>query len=181
MYTSNSTKPYENLTYKTESLANALERQGREGTPLVSIGAYCLMPNHFHLLVKEEFEGGIAKFMQRLLTGYTMYFNKKHDRTGPLFAGVFKSRHVADDRYLQRVASYIHLNPTDLKIDWKQVESYPYSSLADFSSDTERLQKSILGKEIFQLIDQDLMRDNLMASAKEYSDMIESPEVSPRD
>jgi putative transposase len=85
----------------------AIER----GEPLVHIGAYALMPNHIHLLMREARPGGISAFMQKVLTGYTMYFNKKHARTGPLFAGVFKSKHVADDRYFKRAWSYIHLNP----------------------------------------------------------------------
>src|SRR3989344_9520644 len=64
-------------------------RSSFQDTPLVEIGAYCLMPNHFHLLLKELEEGGISLFMQKVLTGYTMYFNKKYDRKGALFANSF--------------------------------------------------------------------------------------------
>ncbi|MEI6528476.1 MAG: transposase, partial [bacterium] len=77
---------------------------------LVDIGAWCLMPNHFHLLVKEKENGGIVKFMQRLQTGYTMYFNKKNERSGSLFQGTFKAEHLAGDNYLKYLFSYIHLN-----------------------------------------------------------------------
>src|SRR3989338_5254383 len=61
------------------------------GDSLVDIGAYCLMSNHFHLLLHEKEEGGISIFMQKLITAYTMYFNKKYERTGALFAGRFKA------------------------------------------------------------------------------------------
>ena len=93
----------------------------REGEPVIEIAAYCLMPNHFHLLVRETAEGGTSKFMQKLMTGYTMFFNKKNDRTGSLFQGKFQARHVADDRYLKYLVSYIHLNPVKLiEPQWKE-------------------------------------------------------------
>lgn len=115
--------------------------------PLVAIGAYCLMPNHFHLYVTQLVEGGISKFMQRLQTGYTMYFNRKHERTGALFQGTFKSQHIAGDVYAKYLFSYIHLNPAKLKDPrWKErgtkdlrslakhVREYPYSSLREYSA-----------------------------------------------
>ena len=88
---------------------------------LVDIGAYCLMPNHFHLLVREKDDGGIAKVMQKLQTGYSMYFNKKYQRTGSLFESTFKARHVDDDHYLHYLLAYIHLNPikTISPDDWE--------------------------------------------------------------
>lgn len=94
----------------------------RTGGPLVEIVAYCLMPNHFHLLLREVEEGGVSKFMQKLTTGYTMYFNKRHDRNGSLFQGRFKATHVADDRYMRYLISYIHLNPIKLiEPKWKEI------------------------------------------------------------
>ena len=112
---------------------------------LVAIGAYCLMPNHFHLYVTPLVEDGISKFMQRLQTAYTMYFNQKHDRSGSLFQGTFKAEHVARDEYAQYLFSYIHLNPAKLKEPkWKEVgvrnlrglrdylRSYPYSSMGEY-------------------------------------------------
>ena len=92
----------------------------REDT-LVHIGAYCLMPNHFHLLIREKIEGGTSLFMQKLSTAYTMYFNKKHDRSGSLFQGTFKAKHITKDVYLNYLFAYINLNPIKL-IDskWKE-------------------------------------------------------------
>jgi putative transposase len=101
---------------------STLLEQERTSEPIIEIASYCLMPNHFHLLVREKEDGGISKFMQKVTTGYTMYFNKKHDRSGSLFQGRFKATHVADDRYLRYLISYIHLNPVKLiEPKWKEV------------------------------------------------------------
>ena len=87
---------------------------------LVAIGAYCLMPNHFHILIKENVEGGTSLFMQKLSTAYTMYFNAKYERTGALFQGTFKAKHIDNDRYLKYLYAYIHLNPAKMVDDgWK--------------------------------------------------------------
>lgn len=113
---------------------------------LVSIVAYCLMPNHFHLLLREKAEGGISLFMQKLTTAYTMYFNRKYGRSGGLFESTFKARHASEDTYLKYLIAYIHLNPVKL-IDhkWKEngiqdpvraeeyLDNYRYSSYLDYS------------------------------------------------
>ncbi len=91
------------------------------GEALVDICAYCLMPNHFHLLVREKEDQGISKFMQKIMTGYTMYFNKLYERSGALFQGKFKATHADEDRYLKYIVSYIHLNPIKLiEPRWKE-------------------------------------------------------------
>lgn len=77
---------------------------------LVSIVAYCLNPNHFHLILRQEVEGGISEYMKRLSGGYTWYFNNKHDRSGALFQGRFKSKHIDTDNYLKYVSAYVNLN-----------------------------------------------------------------------
>lgn len=119
-----------------------IDKDFDRGETIVDIGAYCLMPNHFHILLKEKTEGGISNYMLKLLTAYSMYFNKKYKRTGRLFESVFKSSHVDNDRYLKYLYSYIHLNPAKL-IDknWREnsdknrkvllefIFSYKYSSL----------------------------------------------------
>ena len=127
-------------------------------TNLVAISAYCLMPNHFHLLVKEIIENGISKFMQKLTTAYTMYFNKRQKRTGSLFESTFKAEHIDNDIYLKYLLSYIHLNPVKiLDSKWKEngiqdrdaakkfLENYAYSSFHDYSG-KDRLEKMILSK-----------------------------------
>ncbi|OHB25775.1 MAG: hypothetical protein A2542_03815 [Parcubacteria group bacterium RIFOXYD2_FULL_52_8] len=100
------------------------------GERLVDIIAYCLMPNHFHLLLHERREGGISKFMQRLGTAYTMYFNEKNDRSGALFQGRFKNKLVDEYNYLLHVIDYLHLNPYDLWLSQnKRVEGRKSISL----------------------------------------------------
>ncbi|MFA5651803.1 MAG: transposase [Candidatus Paceibacterota bacterium] len=132
-----------------------------QGQTLVNIGAWCLMPNHFHLLVGEKIDGGISIFVQKLLTAYSMYFNKKYERKGSLFEGRFQAQHANTDNYLKYLYSYIHLNPVKLiQSDWKEkgiedikktrefLKNYEYSSYLDYL-DCEREEKNILGKENF--------------------------------
>ena len=131
------------------------------GNPLVSIGAYCLMPNHFHLLLTQIEEDGISKFMQKLSTGYSMYYNKKYERTGVLFEGKFKSEHADNDRYLKYLFSYIHLNPIKLiDANWKEkgiknkskainfLEQYVFSSYQDYIG-YNRQQNKIINMKAF--------------------------------
>jgi putative transposase len=123
--------------------------------PLVHVGAYCLMTNHFHLLLTPAQKDGIPQFMLRLGTSYATYFNKKHDRTGSLFEGSYKARYADSDRYLKYLFSYIHLNPfRDSEGNTKRLTtidtlaSYPYSSLPDYLG-VERKQGVIISPEKF--------------------------------
>jgi len=138
-------------TEKSIELRNIVSNFDR-GESIIDIGAYCLMPNHFHILVCEKKEGGLSKFMLKVMTAYSMYFNKKYKRTGKLYEGVFKSTHVNSDRYLKYIYSYIHLNPAKL-IDknWrkddkrdisqllKYIFSYSYSSLREYISSKSQI------------------------------------------
>lgn len=81
-----------------------------EQDALVSLVAHCTNPNHFHLILKQETEKGIEKFMQRVGTGYTKYFNNKYKRSGTLFQGKFKSIHVHSNEYLLHLSVYVNLN-----------------------------------------------------------------------
>ncbi len=77
----------------------------------IELIAYCLMPNHFHLLIKQVTRDGMTKLMRSLSTTYTMYFNKKYQRVGSLFQGKYKAALVTQDNYLLHLSRYIHLNP----------------------------------------------------------------------
>jgi len=77
---------------------------------LVSIISYCLLPNHFHLVLKQESEDGISKFMQKLGTSYTMYFNQKYKRSGSLFQGKFKANMIDGEFGLPVLSVYVNLN-----------------------------------------------------------------------
>src|SRR3989344_644601 len=81
-----------------------------KSNPLVGIVAYCLNPNHFHLILTPKTNKGIQTFMHRLGTGYTMYFNEKYKRSGSLFQGVFKATHIDSNEFLLHVSVYINLN-----------------------------------------------------------------------
>ncbi len=77
---------------------------------LVNIIAYCLNPNHFHLILEQLVENGISEFMKRLGGGYTCFFNNKNDRSGSLFQGRFKAVHIDSNEYLLHVSAYVNLN-----------------------------------------------------------------------
>ncbi|MFA6295691.1 MAG: transposase [Candidatus Paceibacterota bacterium] len=78
---------------------------------LVEIFAYCLMPNHFHIGIKEIRENGISTFIHKILTSYTMYYNKKYDHSGTILQGNYKFKHIGNDEYFRYLIDYIHLNP----------------------------------------------------------------------
>jgi len=128
---------------------------------LVDIGAWVLMPNHFHLLIYEKEESGISRFMLKILTSYSMYFNTKYERKGRLFQGPFQSKHVDDDAYLEYLFAYIHLNPIKLiDPEWKKkgvkdlaksgifLEEYVHSSYLEYSG-INREESLILNKDPF--------------------------------
>jgi REP element-mobilizing transposase RayT len=87
-----------------------LDEMSPSDTKIVEIVSFCLLPNHFHLLLKEEVENGISNFMQRVGVGYTMYFNEKNKRSGGLFQGTYKSKHLESDQDFQQVLSYVTYN-----------------------------------------------------------------------
>ena len=146
--------------YKSIALPH-LFKLVKQDKPLVSIGAWCLMPNHFHILIKEIEEGGASLFMQKLSTAYTMYFNIKYNKKGSLFSGTFKAKHLDDDEYLKYQYTYIHLNPIGI-IDagWKEkhiedrikakefLDKYEYSSYLDYCGE-DRPEGKILNKSAF--------------------------------
>ncbi len=148
-------------------------------SPLVEIGAYALMPNHIHFVVKEIQEGGVAMLMQKIFTGYTMYFNKRNDRTGALFAGTYKSKHLSSDRYFKHAINYVHLNPAELyEPEWKsgsgnlgaieeKLRDYRYSSLPEHTG-SERPERKILGNEVFGLFDAPASLSTMLFDAQAY-------------
>lgn len=116
---------------------------------LVDIIAYCLMPNHIHLAIKTRSEygnRGISKFMQKMATGFSNYFNFKYDHSGTIWQGSYKEKPVFDENYARTLINYIHLNPFGIKkptmnkeARLERIESvieyscnYEYSSLKDY-------------------------------------------------
>ncbi len=112
---------------------------------LVEVIVFCLMPNHFHLILKQRIDGGITEFMRKLGTGFANYFNKKYERVGPLFQGKFKSVVIKDDSHFLHLPYYVHCNPLDLVTPkWRDggiedikkgsnfLENYRWSSYLDY-------------------------------------------------
>jgi len=148
----------------------------RRGETLVDIGATCLMDNHFHLLLREKRENGISEFMHKVSTAYTLYFNRKYKRTGSLFEGSFRAEHVDNDRYLNYLFAYIHINPIKMiQADWQDsgirdlgnaqehLESYAFSSYLDYWKSQDRLYGLVLNKKAFP---------DYFSTPKEFSDFI---------
>ena len=98
----------------------------------VSLRAYCLMPNHFHLFIKQLSPKGIFIFMKTLLTNYSMYFNIKYKRVGPLFQGIYKAILVENEAYFLHLSRYIHRNADEILTRDQPLRSYEYSSYRDY-------------------------------------------------
>ncbi len=113
---------------------------------LVEIISYVLMPNHFHLLIKQTTDNGISTFMSKFTNSYTKYLNTKHNRPGPVFQGIFKSVHVETEEQLIHLSRYIHLNPlVSFVVTEKNFLAYPWSSLAAyFGPKQEKLASEIV-------------------------------------
>jgi len=100
---------------------------------IVEILAFCLMPNHFHLLIRQKEKGGITKFMRKLGVGYAKYFNQKYQRTGALFQGRYKAVLVNREAHFIHLPYYIHFNPLDLlMLDWRIGKIKNYKKAIDF-------------------------------------------------
>lgn len=132
--------------------------------PLVAIGAYCIMPTHYHLLVQPVVEKGLSEFMHKVGTGFTRFYNDRLKRIGNLFVKPFRSKHVGTDGYLGRVTSYIHLNSLEIfEPRWrdghisnrakvqKRLLQYIPSSLIDYER-VHRSQRKILDEDAMQTI-----------------------------
>ena len=123
---------------------------------IINVIAFCLLTNHFHLLLEEIQEGGISKFMQRLGTGMSYRYNLKYEEHGSLFQGSFRSRTIDRDNYLRYVITYIQLKNTldmydgkiqssnDFEKAYEWACKYPYSSLIDHSGE---IQRSVIEKD----------------------------------
>ncbi|MDD3591732.1 MAG: transposase [Sulfurovum sp.] len=96
----------------------------------ITIHNYCLMNNHYHLLIETENEN-LSKFMRQINMNYAIYFNKKYKRSGHLWQGRYKSWYMTDEAYLYTLILYIEQNPIKAKIV-KRIEDYPYSSAHQF-------------------------------------------------
>ncbi len=124
--------------WSERSIANEKTELTCPEKPFVKIHAFCMMTNHFHLLLEQITDNGIAKFMHKLGAGFTRYFNVRNERTGALFGGTFKAKSVNDDVYLLHLTRYIHSNPISLLENTNQanlidkLSNYRWSSFSDY-------------------------------------------------
>lgn len=161
---------YRNLNFREDIIKQKIDAWDFErGVQLVSIGAWVIMPNHFHILVtalpspKSDLgqNNSISIFVQKVMTAYSKYFNKKYVRTGGLFETSFKSEIADTDEYMKYLFSYIHLNPVKLiDSNWKEngirhidkttkfLNDYKWSSYQDYCG-TKRSEGKIVSKADF--------------------------------
>lgn len=114
---------------------------------MVEIVCYCLMRNHYHLILKQLTDRGISDFFSKVADGYTKYFNTIYERVGPLFQGPFKAVHIEDDKQLLHLSRYIHINPITASLV-KKAEEYPWSSYREYlEQDKGFCQKEIITEQ----------------------------------
>jgi putative transposase len=176
LYEFNDEKPaehiYEPRLSETESRKEFILKEREQ---IVHIYAFCLMDNHFHLMVKQIKDGGVVKLMHKLGVGYTGFFNKKYGRSGHLFQGKFKAVPMQEESQLLHLPYYIHANPLDIYTPgWREdgigdyqraikiIENYSYSS---FSAYTKNFKHPVL--------DMDFLSE-LLGNPEEYkNNMVE--------
>jgi len=112
----------------------------------IELLCYVLMPNHFHLEIRQKNINDMEDFMRSLITKYSKYFNKRYDRVGPLFQGRYNAILITNERYLLHLGRYIHLNPQEIIVDKQNLSSYPWSS---YSAYVNNLSVSWLNKNYF--------------------------------
>ena len=127
----------------------------KNGKKQVQILAYCFMPNHFHFLLKQLENNGIASFTSNIQNSYAKYFNIKHDRTGSLFQSMFKAIHIETDEQLLHVMRYIHLNPLTSFVvkDISALKQYPWSSLPEYLESKPIITESSFINKFFNTVD----------------------------
>jgi len=123
----------------------------------IDLLAYCLMPNHFHLFVKQKTSEGLKTFMKALATNYVIYFNRKYDRIGPLFQGIYKAVLIQNESYLLHMTRYIHTNPVELFARDGPLQDYLYSSYSIY-----------LGKKKYEWVKPDEILSMFSKGTKRY-------------
>lgn len=171
MYEFNSTEPARNnLRNQMSDIVSHSSSQmsitgfvPRKGQLLVDIHGWCLMDNHYHLLLSERVEGGLSHFLRKMNVGYAKYFNERYVRVGTLFQGRTKKILIDSDAYMLHILNYIHLNPLDLmesSSKWRNrtimdhqnaldfLKNYRWSSYQDYAG--MKNFPSILTKDFFK-------------------------------
>ncbi len=119
------------ITLSQTLQSSIIEHLKKESPVLVEIAAYCIMPTHIHLILKQAADCGISKFMSNILNSYTRYFNVRHHRKGPLWEGHFDNVLVKTDDQMLHLTRYLHLNSTSAGIV-DNPEDWPWSSYLEY-------------------------------------------------
>lgn len=169
----NDTKPARNVAYSFKKIMD-VRHPYIERERIVDLHAWCLMRNHYHLLLSERIEGGITTFMRKLNTGYTNYFNERYKRSGVLYQGKTKKILIHSQAHFLHIVHYIHLNPldyvsgarewrngrlTDPRLAKKRLEQYRWSSLLDYSG--KKNFPSVVSMEFFKDAIGDVAKETL--------------------
>jgi|SRR3989344_7723790 len=165
---------------------NAGIRSLNKGERLVDICAFILMPTHYHLLLRPRIKNGLSLFMQKIGTGFTSYFNLTNDRSGVLFQGRYKIKHINKDNYARHILAYIPLNALDSEVpQWREegigdirkakkiLLSHPWSSFSSYMSKKEF--KDIINKNfIEEFFDNPLDYERFVLSRTIHEDIIDT-------
>ncbi len=120
------------LDLQGRTLKVAPSRRPNNFSDIIRLHAYCLMPNHYHLLLYQTDKYLIKDFMRSIGTKYSMYFNRKYKRVGPVFQGKYKGVLIDSDEQLIYLTKYIHQNPVDILPSGSDLEGYKYSSYGNY-------------------------------------------------
>jgi putative transposase len=155
-------------------LLSGSEVFGRDQVPHVGIKAFSLMPNHYHFFMRQNRDHGISRYFHKLNKGYSRYYNNKNNRSGALFEGSFKIKHIDSDAYFEHIAAYIHLNPLELYgVPWRT------GVVEDWEKSKELLSKYmwsshpayLSGNQDFPLVDLDFFK-NMYRNPSDYLDYL---------
>ena len=140
---------------------------------IVEVIAYCLMPNHYHLILKQIDDNGIPRFMSNFQNSYTKYFNTKHNRVGSIFQGTYKSVLIQSNEQLIYLSKYIHLNPLNaFLVKSEKLFDYKWSSLYEY---IQPRHLSICDKTI--ILDQFKQDDSYKEFITDYLELREQIEI----
>ena len=123
---------------ENKGFLNVLESRTKDKDPVVDIISYCLMPTHFHFVLKENEVDGISKFISDFSNSYTRYFNNKYNRKGTLWESSYKRVEVDSDEQLLHLTRYIHLNPTSANLV-NEPEDWKWSSFKEYINDCSQI------------------------------------------
>ncbi len=134
----------------------------------IELLAYCLMPNHFHFLIKNTSEKGMAKFMKALSVSYSGYFNRTYQRVGPIFQGRYKAVLIETNEQLVYVSKYVHRNPKNLLARVRPLQEYSYSSYVNYLG--KRKQDWVKPKEILSFFSNNFYQSDYKSFVEEYEE-----------